>query len=126
QSIQLEHGQPLVFGKDKSLGIRMNCTQPEVVELGDGLGPDDCLTWDAHDPSPALAFLVAQLSPPDFPTPIGVFRSVSRPAYELASVAQVEELTEQRGEGTLQDLIYSGEAWTVRQDGTVVSGVEEA
>ena len=74
----------------------------------------------------ALAFLAAQLSPPDFPTPIGVFRSVSRPAYELASIAQIEELTEQRGEGTLQDLIYSGEAWTVRQDGTVVSGVEEA
>jgi hypothetical protein len=44
----------------------------------------------------------------------------------LASVAQIEELTEQRGEGTLQDLIYSGEAWTVRQDGTVVRGVEEA
>ena len=124
-SIPLEHGQPLVFGKEKNLGIRMNCTQPEVVELGNGLGPDDCLVWDAHDPNPALAFLIAQLSPPEFPTPIGVFRSVSRPAYELASVAQIEELTEARGEGTLRDLVYSGELWTVRQDGTVASGVEE-
>lgn len=125
QSLELEHGQPLVFGKEKNLGIRMNCTQPEVIELGGELGPEDCLEWDAQDPSPALAFLVAQLSPPDFPTPIGVFRSVARPSYELASLAQIQELTESRGEGTLRDLVYSGELWTVRQDGSVASGVEE-
>jgi 2-oxoglutarate ferredoxin oxidoreductase subunit beta len=124
-AIQIEHGQPLVFGKEKNLGIRMNCTQPEVIELGGDLGPEDCLKWDAHDPSPALAFLLAQLSPPDFPTPIGVFRSVARPAYEQASVAQIEELTEAKGEGTLRDLVYSGELWTVRDDGSVASGVEE-
>lgn len=125
QSIALEHGQPMVFGEDGERGIRMGATGLEVIELGNGLGPEDCLTWDVEYPNPALAFMVAQMLPPDLPTPIGVLRSVSRPVYEQSSVAQIEELTEQRGEGTLQDLIYSGELWTVRRDGTVASGIQE-
>ena len=30
----------------------------------------------------ATAFLMAQLQPPNFPTPLGVFRNVEKPSYE--------------------------------------------
>ena len=36
QVIYLEHGKPLVFGKDKDKGIRMRGTEMEVIQLGDG------------------------------------------------------------------------------------------
>ena len=34
----LEHGQPLIFGKDRDKGIRLGSgLRPEVVELGKGV-----------------------------------------------------------------------------------------
>src|SRR5467141_3402790 len=33
----LEHGKPLIFGKDRSKGIRLNGLDPEVVTLGSGI-----------------------------------------------------------------------------------------
>ena len=42
-TIALEHGKPLIFGKNKDKGIRMNGLDLEVVTLGNGVvgeGPD--------------------------------------------------------------------------------------
>ena len=35
-TIELEHGKPLIFGKDRDKGIRLNGMEPEVVQLGKG------------------------------------------------------------------------------------------
>jgi len=40
--IELEHGKPLVFGKDREKGIRLNGLNPEVVELGKGITRTIC------------------------------------------------------------------------------------
>ena len=125
QTLYLEHGQPLVFGKDKSKGVRLIGTRLEVVELGDGIGPEDCLVWDETDPNPTIAFMAAQMATPQFPTPIGVLRSVEMPTYEGGVVHQIEEQIEHRGQGTLEDLIYSGELWTVEGDGKITRGVKD-
>ncbi len=121
-AVYLEHGQPLVFGKDKSRGIRLNGTKLEVVELGHGVGAEDCLVWDETDPNPAVAFMAAQMGPPGFPTPLGVLRAVEEPVYEDGVVGQIQHEIEASGEGTLEDLIYSDELWTVGADGKVSSG----
>ena len=41
--LYLEHGKPLVFGKDVKKGIRLNGMHPEIVELGKGINEDDLL-----------------------------------------------------------------------------------
>ena len=33
-TIELEHGKPLIFGKNRDKGIRLNGMEPEIVELG--------------------------------------------------------------------------------------------
>jgi 2-oxoglutarate ferredoxin oxidoreductase subunit beta len=114
RTLYLEHGKPLTWGEETKHGIRLDGLRPEVVELGNGISEDDCLTWDETVESPTLAFLAAQLLPPDFPTPIGVFRSVDAPRYDEEVVKQVEREVEQKGAGTLHDLLYSGETWEVR------------
>jgi 2-oxoglutarate ferredoxin oxidoreductase subunit beta len=119
QTLYIEHGKPLVFGKDKSKGIRLRGTDLEVIELGGSVGPEDCLVWDEDRQNPALAFLLAQMGPPGFPTPIGVFRAVDTPVYEQAVQAQIEGAIEKRGEGKIKDLIYSGDIWEVDEDGEV-------
>ena len=112
-ALYLEHGKPLVFGKNKDRGIRMRGTQMEVIELGGEFGADDCLVWDETQENPALSFLMAQLQPPHFPTPLGVFRDVEVPTYEERVIAQLQTETDRLGVGKLEDLLKAGDTWTV-------------
>ncbi|HEX3556054.1 MAG TPA: 2-oxoacid:ferredoxin oxidoreductase subunit beta [Thermoanaerobaculia bacterium] len=111
--LYLEHGKPLVYGKNKDKGIRMRGTEMEVVQLGDGVGPDDCVVWDESLDNPATAFLAAQLLPPHFPTALGVFRQVTQPAYEERVVEQMQQETDRLGLGKLDALLKAGDTWTV-------------
>ena len=113
-TIELEHGKPLVFGADRQKGIRLNGLEPEVVELGDGVTEADLLVHDAHAPEPSLAYLLSRLRHEDgFPEPIGVFRSVDVPRYDELLNAQVDAAREDRGDGDLSALLNSGDTWTV-------------
>ncbi len=117
--VHLETGKPLVFGKERDRGIRLRGTELEVIRFADGFGPEDCLVWDETRNNPALAFMVAQMGRPDFPTPIGVLRRVEKGTFEAGVVGQVEQETERRGVGNLEQLLRSGEHWTVHEDGSV-------
>ncbi len=113
--IRLEHGKPMVFGKDENKkpdkGIRLTGDyKPEVVQLKD-VAMDDLLIHDEHDLS--LAFLLAQMRYPHFPEPIGVLHAVERPQYQDQVKNQVAEAIEKRGAGTLEKLIYSGDVYDV-------------
>ncbi len=119
QSVSLEHGQPLIFGKESNRGIRLNGTELEVIELGGEHSEKDCLVWDETLDNSGMAFLLAQMTPPDFPTPIGILRDVKKPVYEDQILAQIQHEIAAKGEGTLEDLIYSGEIWKVGEDGRV-------
>ncbi len=44
--LHLEHGKPLIFGKDHNNGIRLHGLDPEKVELGNGISVDDLLIHD--------------------------------------------------------------------------------
>src|SRR6266545_2267459 len=52
-ALHLEHGKPLIFGKDRNKGIRLHGLDPEVVSLGSGINVDDLLIHDekAEEPS---------------------------------------------------------------------------
>lgn len=111
--IYLEHGKPLVFGKEHNKGIRLNGTTPEVVELGKGVTADDLLIHDEKDPNPTLAYLLSRMHYPHFPEPMGIFRDVQTPAYEELLLKQIADATKKLGEGTLEALFNAGDTWTV-------------
>jgi 2-oxoglutarate ferredoxin oxidoreductase subunit beta len=114
-TIGLEHGQPLVFGKDRDKGIRRKGLELEVVTLGSGVSEADLVVHDERNPNPAYAFLLSRMdTQPDFPTPIGVLRSVDAPRYELESAEQVRRVTEKKGPGELGALLHAGDTWEVR------------
>ena len=106
----LEHGQPLVFGKNKDRGIRMNGQRPEVVQLGNGIAEKDLIVHD--ETNLALAFMLANFEPP-LPTPLGVFYAVSRPTFDAAVNEQLSEAKTKQGPGDLKSLLTRGDAWTV-------------
>ncbi len=113
--LYLEHGQPMVFGKNRERGIRMRGTRPEVVELNaeTGLTESDCLVHDAHERDTSVAFMLARMEYPDFPQPVGIFRSVERATYEDLLAGQIEAAVTKQGRGNLDKLINSGETWVV-------------
>jgi len=112
-TVELIHGKPLIFGKNKDKGIRLNGTEPEVVELGKGVKEDDLLFHDEKSPTPTLAYLLSRMRYPDFPEPIGVFRDIDAPKYDVEVNRQIQTAREKKGEGDLNALFNSGDTWTV-------------
>ena len=58
----LEHGKPLIFGKNRDMGIRMNGMRPEAVKLSDGVTEGDLVVHDETNLS--LAFMLGNFEPP--------------------------------------------------------------
>ena len=80
QILYLEEGKPLVFGKEKDKGVRLNGLAPELVTIGEGgASEDELLKHDPRNDNPLYATLLSQLVHPQFPTPVGVFRSLIDP-----------------------------------------------
>jgi 2-oxoglutarate ferredoxin oxidoreductase subunit beta len=115
--IELQHGRPLIFGKEHNKGIRLNGLAPEIVTLGEGITEDDLLFHDEQAPEPSLAYLLSRMHHPEFPEPIGVFRAVQRATYEDLLAEQVSSAVAQRGVGTLVDLFNDADTWTVEATG---------
>ena len=111
--LSLQHGRPLVFGKDQTKGIRLHGLNPEVVELGNGIAKDDLLVHDEKADEPSLAYLLSRMVYPNFPECIGVFRCVERPTYEAVLNKQIDDVIAAKGPGKLEDLFASDETWTV-------------
>ena len=108
-TVEIAHGKPLRFGKNKEKGIALDQQlQPRVVnvdEVGEG-------ALYVHDEQSELsAALISRLGAPDFPTPIGVFRAVERPSYDQLLNQQVERASA-GNRTTVQDLLDVG-AWTI-------------
>ena len=112
--LYLDHGKPMIFGKDRNRGIRMNGAHPEVVTIGEnGVTEADILVHDIHLQDPSVAFMLARMEQPDFPQPVGIFRAVERPSYDEMLTDQIEMAIAKSGPGSLDKLINSGDMWTV-------------
>ena len=112
--LYLEHGKPMIFGKDRNKGIRMKGAHPEVVTIGEnGITEADILVHNIHLQDPSVAFMLARMEQPDFPQPVGVFRSIDRASYDQLMADQIETAVAKSGPGSLEKLIYTGDMWTV-------------
>ncbi|TWT41971.1 2-oxoglutarate oxidoreductase subunit KorB [Phycisphaerae bacterium RAS1] len=109
----LEHGKPMIFGKDRNKGIRLNGMTPEIVELGSGITADDLLIHDEKATEPTLAFMLSRMTHPEFPEPVGVFRAVEEPTYEGQMEDQIAAVTKKLGAGNLDKLFNAGDTWDV-------------
>lgn len=112
-TLELEHGKPLVFGKNRDKGIRLNGMEPEVVQLGNGITEDDLLVHDERAPEPSLAYLLSRMHQPEFPEPVGILRAVDRPRYDDQLNAQLSHALATEGPGDLDALFNIGETWVV-------------
>ena len=111
--MMLEHGKPLVYGKDNTKGIRIRGFEPEVVTLGEhGVTAADLVVHDERSANGGLAFFLAHFMAP-LPVPLGVFRAVESPTYENLSSRLAADDRKRRGQGTLGKLFNSYDTWTI-------------
>ena len=111
--LYLEHGMPLIFGKDRNKGVRLHGFTPEIVTLGEGVDEGDLLVHDAT--STQLAFILSSMEFPNYPAPLGVIRDVRKPHYGEQVMGQVEAAQAQRGKGDLDKLYRASDLWTISE-----------
>ena len=107
----LEHGKPMRFGKAMEKGIRLNGLTPEVVNVAD-VDERELLVHDESATEPTLAYFLSRMGPPDFPTPVGIFRAVEKPVYDQQLMAQVQAARESYP-ADLDALYRQSETWAV-------------
>lgn len=113
-TVFIEHGKPLLFGKNKELGIKLNGFRPEIISLEDGKHTiNDVIVHD--ETSRELAMIIAQFTDmKDFPVPFGILYKVERPLYEEQMEQQIVEAKAKLGEGDLEKLLFAGNTWEIK------------
>ncbi len=120
--IYLEHGKPLIFGKNRDKGIRLDGFKPEVVQLGDEYTEADLIIHD--ETSKQLAYTLSSIEYPDFPAFLGVLYQEEKPTYTDGLFAQIQTAQATKGMGDLNALYRSADLWTVEEQEVVASDVK--
>ena len=108
----LENGQPMVFGKEKNRGIRLDGNTPMIVEIGDKWSLDDVLVHNESDY--VIASLLSNLTyQSDFPDPIGVLYAIDSPTYEELMMEQINNAIGKKGSTSVQDILNAGDTWVL-------------
>ena len=112
--LHVEHGQPLIYGKERNKGIRVNhnILDLEVVTVGEnGVTLDDVLVHDQTNRT--LAGWLARMEMPGFPVAIGVLYCDPSESYESGVQRQNEDAKQKSPSQDLNSLLKSGHTWTV-------------
>lgn len=112
--IYLEHGKPMLFGKNKEKGLVLDGLALKVVDLGrDGVTLDQILVHDAHKPDNPIHYMLAGMSLPDFPVAMGVIRSTETTVFEDVLTAQIDAAKSKVGTMNIQDVLETGHVFEV-------------
>jgi 2-oxoglutarate ferredoxin oxidoreductase subunit beta len=110
----LEHGKPMVFGRQRDRAIRLRGLEPEIVTAGPGgVAEGDLLVHDESAANGALAGLLAGFEAPQYPIPMGIFRARAEPTYDELNSRVHEEARAAKGRGDLRRLLAGGNTWTI-------------
>ena len=113
--VYLKHGAPVLFGKEKTKGIRLGRCRLEVVEIGkDGVTINDILIHDQYDPDPTIQLMLAKMTPPAFPMAIGVIRSAKTESFDRLMDEQINAQQTKSPIRCVDDLLNSGDVFEIR------------
>lgn len=111
----LKHGEPILFGKEKNKGIRLNKCKLEVVELGkNDITMDDILVHDAHEQDSTIHLMLAKMNVPDFPMAIGVIRAAKAPTFDRLVEEQITSQKTASSIRCMDDLLNSGDVFEIK------------
>lgn len=115
RTIFVEHGKPLIFGKERNKGLVLDGCNLKVVTIGEnGVTESDILVHDAHAQNPSVHYLLSRMTYPEYPVATGVIRSVERSTYEMDLENQVQEEKAKGKYSNVTDLLNSGKIFDIK------------
>ena len=112
KQIYLEHGKPMVFGKDREKGLVLNKLKLEVVTIGEnGVTQEDLLVHDAKEKDPTLHQMLVRL---EYTMATGIIRSFEDITFEEREDALTKQVKANSKFKKTDDLFFSGETYIVK------------
>jgi 2-oxoglutarate ferredoxin oxidoreductase subunit beta len=115
--VYLQHGQPIIFGRNNEKGIVLKGSRLEVVTLGvNGITEQDLLIHNKFQWESGIHVLLAKMAPPQYPVALGVIRSVADFTYDgkMEQIIEAEKLNNPIK--TVDDLLNSGKTWEIENN----------
>jgi 2-oxoglutarate ferredoxin oxidoreductase subunit beta len=111
KQIYLEHGKPMIFGKEKDKGLVLNGLKIEVVTIGkDGVIEEDILVHDAKCEDNTMHFMLVKMN---YPLATGIIRSFEDDTFEEREQMLTDEVRINSKFSKVDDLFFSGETYEV-------------
>jgi 2-oxoglutarate ferredoxin oxidoreductase subunit beta len=107
----VEHGKPMIFGKNKDKGLVLNRLKLEVATLGEnGISEADILVHDAKEQDPTLHQMLVRL---EYPLVTGIIRSFDDVTLEEREDALTAKVKAGSNFTKTDDLFFSGETYEI-------------
>lgn len=114
RTIVLEHGKPMIFGRNMDKGLVLSGLNLKVVTIGeDGWTKDDILVHNAEEPNPGVHMMLVNMKAPEFPVALGVIRRIKDATYDANMNAQIESVRSKSDIKNVDDLLNSGDTWMI-------------
>jgi 2-oxoglutarate ferredoxin oxidoreductase subunit beta len=107
--IYLEHGKPMIFGKERNKGLVMRGDKMETVTIGEnGITEKDLIVHNAHDSDDTNHYRLVRMELPEFPVAMGVIRATAASVYESDLFDQVQHAKKVTKIRNMDELLHSG------------------
>ena len=108
--VEVEHGQPITFGRDNEKAIHLNREKLLLEIIATAGNEDKVLVHDEANRSQAQ--LLSAMDGPKFPTAVGVLFREEKPSFTEESQRQRKKARSKSG--SLRALLHSGHTWDVK------------
>lgn len=110
----LEHGKPMIFGKDRNKGLVLDGLKLKVVTIGEnGITEKDILVHDMYEEDLTLHTMLVNLNLPEYPVVFGIVRAVKAATYNDLLYKQIAEVQSKSPIKGMDDVFNSGSTWEV-------------
>jgi 2-oxoglutarate ferredoxin oxidoreductase subunit beta len=107
--IYLEHGKPMIYGKERNKGLMMVGDKMKPVIIGkNGITEKDLIVHNAHDEDDTNHYRLVRMQLPEFPVAMGVIRAAESTVFESEMYKQVQHARETTKIKSMDDLLRSG------------------
>ena len=122
RTILLEHGKPMIFGKERDKGLALDYSQSLMPQLIVVAADDPrVLVHDATLADPALHRMLALMGQPteagvqpdDLPVALGIIRNVEEETYDEAVNRQIQEVQQKSRVHSFDELVATLDLWEI-------------
>ena len=112
KQIYLEHGKPMIFGKNSDKGLVLKGLKLEVVTIGEnGITEKDLLVHNEKEQDPTLHQMLIRL---EYPLATGIIRAFEDVTFEEREDELTRQIKAKSKYTKTDDLFFSGETYEVK------------